>query len=288
MLTRHLAKSPASFASRRFLLGQCDALIAVSAFVARVLREGVYEPDSPEEERRAVPPLRGDFGKIHVIYGGIDTGRFRPFGAAEKRRELGLEPEHFGLAVVGGYDGPRGKGQREFLLAAARVQERMPRARFLIIGRGSMAERLRADIARLGLAGKAWLTPYATDMPSVMNALDCLVHPQIGTEPLGLVICEAHACGKPVIASALDGIPEAFQAGQYRAAGAAGKHRRTGRGDGGAGGPGPGTGQRPPPPPSTKKSRASFPWNVRPARSCGSMPICYRAPVSPPARRRAL
>ena len=46
-----------------------------------------------------------------------------------------------------------------------------------------------------------------------MNAIDCLVHPQIGTEALGLVVCEAHACGKPVIASALDGIPEAFAIG---------------------------------------------------------------------------
>jgi glycosyltransferase involved in cell wall biosynthesis len=46
-----------------------------------------------------------------------------------------------------------------------------------------------------------------------MNAVDCLVHPQIGTEALGLVVCEAHACGKPVIASALDGIPEAFAPG---------------------------------------------------------------------------
>jgi glycosyltransferase involved in cell wall biosynthesis len=117
--------------------------------------------------------------------------------------------------VAGGYDLPRGKGQREFLVAAARVHEKIPRARFLIIGRGSMAEVLRADIARLGLAGKAWLTPYAADMAAVMNAIDCLAHPQIGTEALGLVICQAHACGKPVIASALDGIPEAFRAGNY-------------------------------------------------------------------------
>ena len=48
-----------------------------------------------------------------------------------------------------------------------------------------------------------------------MNAIDCLVHPQVGTEALGLVVCEAHACGKPVIASALDGIPEAFAAAGY-------------------------------------------------------------------------
>ena len=215
VLTRHLAKSPASPASRRFLLGQCDALIAVSEFVARVLREGVYEPESPEEERRRRPPLRGDHGKIHVIYGGIDTGRFRPCDAAETRRALGLAPEHFGFAVAGGYDLPRGKGQREFLMAAAQMRGKVPQARFLIIGRGSMAETLRTDIARLDLGGTAWLTPYAAQMPAVMNAIDCLVHPQIGTEALGLVVCEAHACGKPVIASALDGIPEAFRAGNY-------------------------------------------------------------------------
>jgi glycosyltransferase involved in cell wall biosynthesis len=52
-------------------------------------------------------------------------------------------------------------------------------------------------------------------MPLAMNAIDCLVHAQIGTEALGLVVCEAHACGKPVIASALDGIPEAFAPGGY-------------------------------------------------------------------------
>lgn len=215
VLTRHLAKSPASLMSRRFLLGQCDALIAVSEFTAKVLREGDYEPHSPEAERRARPPMRGDFSKIHVIRGGIDVAKFLPLDAVEKRRELGLQPGDYAFAVVGGYDLPRGKGQREFLAAAALVRDGIPNARFLIIGRGSMGDVLRADIARLGLEGKAWLTGQVFDMPQVMNAIDCLVHPQIGTEALGLVVCEAHACGKPVIASALDGIPEAFSAGNY-------------------------------------------------------------------------
>ena len=126
VLTRHLAKSPSSWFSRRFLLGQCDALIAVSHFVAKVLREGVYEPDSPEPERRARPPLSGDHSKIHVIHGGIDTDRFRPFDAAAQRQAWGLEPEHFAFGVVGGYDLPRGKGQREFLRAAARIHAASP------------------------------------------------------------------------------------------------------------------------------------------------------------------
>jgi glycosyltransferase involved in cell wall biosynthesis len=215
ILTRHLAKSPGSWASRRFVLGQCNALIAVSKSVADILREGAYEPESPEAERHCRPPMKGDFAKIRVIYGGVDTDGFRPADAAAQREAFGLQPGDFAFAVVGGYPMPRGKGQREFLLAAARVHEQIPQARFLIIGRGNMKETLEADIARLGLTGKAWLTPYCQDMPAAMNAIDCLVHPQIGTEAFGLVVCEAHACGKPVIATALDGVPEAFRAGNY-------------------------------------------------------------------------
>ena len=135
--------------------------------------------------------------------------------AAEQRRAWGLKPEHAAFAVVGGYDLPRGKGQREFLRAAALIHRQVPHARFLIVGRGNMASLLQADIAELGLQGKAWLTPWCADMPLAMNALNCLVHPQIGTEAFGLVVLEAFACGKPVIASALDGVPEAFAAGTY-------------------------------------------------------------------------
>lgn len=214
VLTRHLAKSPGSWFSRRFLLRYCDAVIAVSEFVAHVLRQGAYEPDSPEPERRARPPLRGDHSKIHVVHGGIDTDRFRPFDAQAQRQAWGLSSENFAFGVVGGYDRPRGKGQREFLQAAARVQAKIPRARFLIIGRGELKAVLESDIAALLLQGKAWLTPYCNDMPAAMNALDCLVHPQVGTEAFPGVVLEAFACGKPVIASALDGIPEGFAAGQ--------------------------------------------------------------------------
>ncbi|MCU0770907.1 MAG: glycosyltransferase [Verrucomicrobia bacterium] len=213
VLTRHLAKSPSSWPSRRFLLGQVDALIACSHFVAHVLKEGHYEPDSPIAERRSRPPLIGDHSKIHVIYGGIDTERFRPMDASTLRAEWGLKPGDYAFGMVGGYALPFGKGQREFLQAAARIHTQVPQARFLIIGRGNMADLLRADIQQLGLNGKAWLTPYCNDMPAAMNALDCLVHSQIGTEAMPGVVCEAQACGRPVIASDLDGIPEAMAIG---------------------------------------------------------------------------
>jgi glycosyltransferase involved in cell wall biosynthesis len=215
ILFRHLAKSPGSYVSRRLLLGQCDAFVAVSEFVARVLREGDYDPQSPESERRARPPMLGNLTKIRALYGGFDMDRFKPVESSPLREAWGLKPQHFALAVVGGYAPPRGKGQREFVKAAARIHQELPDARFLIVGRGDLRPVLERDIVDLGLADKAWLTPYCQNMPAAMNAIDCLIHPQIGTEALPGVVIEAHACGKPVITTDLDGNPEAFRVGNY-------------------------------------------------------------------------
>jgi len=215
VLSRHLAKSPGSSFSRNYLLGRCDLMIAVSEFVAKVLKEGVYEPNSPEAERHSRPPIQGDHRKIHVVYGGIDTTQFHPMDAGALRSSWGLAPNDYAFGVVGSYPLPRGKGQREFLRAAASIHKELPNAKFLIIGRGTLEATLRKDIEELGLTGKAWLTPYCHDMPAAMNALDCLVHPQVGTEAFCAVVIEAFACGRPVIASALDGIPEAFAAGNF-------------------------------------------------------------------------
>ncbi len=215
VLSRHLAKSPGSWPSRRFLLGQCDAFVAVSHFVAKVLREGDADPGADNEERHLRPPMLGDHSRIHVVYGGFDMKLFRPADATAQRKSWGLEPQHYAFGVVGGYALPRGKGQPEFLEAAARIHSEVPHARFLIIGRGNMQAQLEAQIARLKLTGIASLTPYCHDMPAAMNALDCMVLPQVGTEAIPGVVLEALACGKPAIASDLDGIPEAFAAGNY-------------------------------------------------------------------------
>jgi glycosyltransferase involved in cell wall biosynthesis len=95
------------------------------------------------------------------------------------------------------------------------LSSEFPEARFAIIGRGSMETLLRERIAGLGRAGVAAIVPFTDDIPTVMNALDVLVHPALGTEALGLVLLEAMAAAKPVIATRLDGIPEAMIEGKH-------------------------------------------------------------------------
>jgi glycosyltransferase involved in cell wall biosynthesis len=208
VLHRYLARSPSTGVSRRFLLNRTDAFIATSQCVAEVLRNGAYEPDSPEPERWSRPPIHGDFSRLHVIHGAVDTDRFHSFDASALRNEWQASPKHVVFAVVAGFSKPRGKGQREFLAAAARLQAQFPDARYLVIGRGDLEVTLREDIQRLGISSTARILPWSQEMPKVMNAIDCLVHPQIGTDAFPTVVLEAMACAKPVVATRIDGALE--------------------------------------------------------------------------------
>ena len=128
------------------------------------------------------------------------------------------------FGVVGGFDLPVGKGQRVFLRAAKEVINRLPRARFLLAGKGSMESTLIEDIRHLGLEERAMLIGQQADAVALHHALDILVHPQIATEAFPSVVLEAHACGRPVIASELDGIPEAWRIGGVGQLVSAGDH----------------------------------------------------------------
>ena len=195
-ITRHLATAPSAF-SRTFMLSLADGLIVVSKHVEEIL----------------CAAMKGCPKKIRLIYGGIDTAAFAspPSGAVENfRAGQGWTPENIVCGVVGTFSFPRGKGQLEFLDAAQQLTKEFPQARFVIVGTGSMIKMLPEKIREMKLEHVVKMVPFSYDMPVVMNSLDILAHPALGTEALGLVLLEALAAGKPVIASRLGGIPEAF------------------------------------------------------------------------------
>lgn len=194
LVTRHLM-TPLSKTSSKYLLRYAD-LAAVSKAVHAAV----------------TPYLRGPENRVHLLFGGIDTDRFQPDESARRamRARLGWDETAIGFGVIGSFHPPEGKGQLQFLEAAARVLPMCPRARFVIVGHGEMREQLEQRIAALGLREHAQILPFAHDVEHVDNALDVLVHPALGREAFGLVIIEAMACGKAIIASRLDGIPETF------------------------------------------------------------------------------
>jgi glycosyltransferase involved in cell wall biosynthesis len=200
VVTRHLMTRP-RLVSRWLLLSMSDVIAVSGAALAVLQRE-----------------LRGPAARLHQIYGGIDVNAFQPArGPASEsfRAQQGWAPDAVAFGVVGAYGLPRGKGQLEFLAAAARMRADFPQARFAIIGQGSMESLLRERIAALDLRDVAHMIPFTDELAPVMGALDVLVHPAVGTDAFPLVVLEALASGKPVVASRLDGIPEEIQDGRH-------------------------------------------------------------------------
>ena len=194
LISRHLM-TPLSTTSARWLL-RLGHVAAVSRAVYAGLDASMTGPRS----------------HLHLLYGGIDTAHFTPApDDSALRRSLGWSAQHLVFAVVGYMNPPRGKGQLEFVEAAARLREALPQARFLMVGNGELRETVRQRAEALGLGDRVALLPHQDDIRAVYRACDVLVHPAVGSEALGMVLWEALACGKPVIASRLDGIPEAFE-----------------------------------------------------------------------------
>lgn len=160
--------------------------------------------------------LLGTFGKkipLRVVHNAIEPKRFRPdpAGAARVRKEFGLPPEAFVAGIVGQIT-PR-KGQLELVRTFARVLEKLPDARLLIVGRPMFNRdheylaRIEETVRESGLSERVFLTGQRSDVPAVMQALDALVV-NSSSEALVVVALEAMAAGTPVIATDTGGTRE--------------------------------------------------------------------------------
>lgn len=154
--------------------------------------------------------------KIHVRYFGVDLTRFRNLGPGiEVRRRLGI-PED--ALVVGQISQliPR-KRVVDLLRACAMLRERHPRLFILIVGEDhngtSHRTEIEGTIRSLGLGNRTLLTGYRKEIDQIHAALDLLVLPSMA-EGLGLVLLDAMAASKPVVASRIRGVTEAVVHGE--------------------------------------------------------------------------
>ena len=187
---------PAHLSARRkfpFRTG-CARVIAAAEFIKKHLVVVAGIPES----------------RVDVVGEGVDLNEFHPgVDGRGFREEFGIAE---GVPVFGLVSMIRGeKGYNHFVNAAAKVLEKVPDARFVIAGDGEPArvEKLRAKIRKMFPAQPApvLLAGYRDDVPNVMAAIDVLVLPS-KQEAQSLVIPQAFATGKPVVASNVGGIPE--------------------------------------------------------------------------------
>lgn len=100
----------------------------------------------------------------------------------------------------------RGKGV-QLLLRAMALMER-PRT-LDVVGAGNMRHALEKLSVRLGLGGRVRFRGFDPDPREWMRRAACVVVPSFWQEPYGLVAAEATALGRPVVAFAIGGLPEA-------------------------------------------------------------------------------
>lgn len=145
---------------------------------------------------------------ITVVPNGADAQVFMPRDAAEARRRLGIAEQGPVIAYVGKLV-PR-KGVDTLVEAMGILAARAAGApRLVMAGIGGLREPLERRAAELGVADRiTWLgkVPH-DDVGWVMSAGDVFVLPSL-SEGLPTVVCEAMACGLPVVATAVDGTPE--------------------------------------------------------------------------------
>jgi len=83
-----------------------------------------------------------------------------------------------------------------------------------LFGETAYAQSLRTQAETLGIADRVHFAGFQQDVAAWMKAMDVIVHASIQPEPFGLVIIEAMAAGKPVIASNGGAVPEIVRHGE--------------------------------------------------------------------------
>jgi L-malate glycosyltransferase len=166
----------------------CDSIVGVSEGVSEFLRHDVGIP------RR----------KVVTIHNGVDCERFTPRNSVT-RQEVGLSTEDLLIGTVARLEPVK---DLFMLLNAFQIVRRVcSSVKLLIVGDGSLKAGLEHRAKDLGLEKDVLFLGRRSDIPAVLGLLDIFVLSSF-EEGLPLVILEAMAAGKPVVATAVGSVPE--------------------------------------------------------------------------------
>ena len=188
-------------------------------WVGRIAERIVVQGEALRESRTGAYPQLRD--KTAVLYPGVDLTPFDPtrYDADVRRRwraQWRIADEAPLIGVIGNLNWL--KGHPDFLQAAVRIKQRVPAAKFIIVG-----ERLSTDAgyaaglerltAELGLQDDVIFTGFRTDIALALAALDVFVLASV-KESCPNVVLEAMAMKVPVVATDVGAVAELTIDGQ--------------------------------------------------------------------------
>jgi colanic acid/amylovoran biosynthesis glycosyltransferase len=208
LIAHRLTGIPFSFTARgtdvqvdRHMLKQkldaSEFAIAVAAYNKKIMAEEC----GPDAQK-----------KIHVIYGGVDVERLTP-----NPHSHSMGP--FRILCVGRFE--EVKGHRYLVEACRLLRDRGVAFECRLVGEGPLVATIEKQIKQAGLSNEVRLLGGRTyqEVIQELRRTDVVVSPAVPTrngkrEGIPNVLKEAMACGVPVVASAVGGIPELVEDGQ--------------------------------------------------------------------------
>jgi glycosyltransferase involved in cell wall biosynthesis len=160
----------------------------------------------------AVGLLRGDKPAV-VLPEAIEIEEYVPREgeALRARAELGLAGDTPLVGMVACLK-PQ-KAPLDFVKIAARVQSAHPQAHFFLAGDGMLRSEMESEIARCGLSDRFHLLGWRRDVRALLGAADILVLTSLW-EGLPRAVLQGMAASKPIVATRVDGTPEAIEDGR--------------------------------------------------------------------------
>lgn len=147
--------------------------------------------------------------KVHVVHNGIDTDKFKRITGEMRdkiRESLNLSPEDFVVINIARMEELR-KGHNTLLDGAKLIIEKHNNCKFLLVGDGNLRKDLELKVARYNLQDNVLFLGNRTDIVDLLSASEIFCLPS-DWEGLPLVIAEAMSCQLPVVATAVNGVPE--------------------------------------------------------------------------------
>lgn len=177
-------------------LKRMDRVIAVSKAVLKDLTERGLKND-----------------RIDLIYNGIKIDADIPFfDRLSIRQKYGIPPDVFVIGAVGRL--VQVKGHAYLIEAMPSILKERPDCRLVIAGDGPLNKDLEFLIKKLNLAGNVKLPGYVGEIEPFLAMIDLFAMPSL-SEGLPISLLEAVASGKPVLASAVGGIPEVIHSSDH-------------------------------------------------------------------------
>ncbi len=179
----------------------------VSARLARrALRKAAFAITVSEDLRRIAIQAGVPAERVRSIPNGCDLRVFRPTDKLAARQELGLDREAQAVLFVGRL--AEVKGVDVLLAAAERALPRCPALQIWLVGDGPLRPRLEKQVRGLLRDRVHFVGAVAPDrVARWMAAADIVCLPS-RSEGCPNAVIEALACGRPVVASNVGGIPE--------------------------------------------------------------------------------